>query len=389
MFFMKSILFISPEYPPETGAGGIGTYVYEMARAIKSCDPSICVSVLAVSFEKNKRGMEDGVEVIRVKANRKNLLGVHWATSRWLLKNYQNYDVIEDEVFGGYCILAKMLLGKKYHYLARLHGTSHEVYALERRRGLKYFIFRSVLNFFEKFIVKRARVILTSSSLMGVYSFFLWNIDFSKMNIAPLPAALENVELGDEDFPENLRGKEYFLFYGSVQKKKGGEVLKRIIAKILATYPYMYFVILGADLEKLASYFRGNSQVIFFGYTGEKARRSAIIRNAKIVVLPSQFEAFLYTAVEAIFLNVPTIVTRNCGVSQYLKTFPDYDNIVIEQNNENEFMEKIESIMQNYENAKIKTGEQREQLSRCVEPKKIARQYLNLIAEQYAEKRNI
>jgi glycosyltransferase involved in cell wall biosynthesis len=386
---MKSILFISPEYPPETGGGGIGTYVREMAGAIKSFDPLISVSVLSVSFEKNKRANENGVEVIRLLVNRKNPLSIYATITLWLLRNYKKYAVIEDEVFGGYSFLAKLLLGKKFRYIARLHGTSHEVYVLEWKGGLRYWIFRPILNFFEKFITKKAQVILTSSSLMGVYSFFLWKLDFSRMNVAPLPMLVENFEPKKDNLLKKLQDKKYFLFYGSAQRKKGSDVLRELIGKILADYPEMYFVILGPDRGGLINFFKGNERVIFLGYMGEKKQCTAVIGNAQAVILPSQFEAFLYTALEAIFLGVPTIVTRNCGMTEYLQTFSDYNNIVVNQNDVDEFREKLEMIMRYYEQAKLKTNLQREALRAIADPQKVAKQYLALIEEKYYAKRNI
>lgn len=380
---MKKILFISPEYPPETGAGGIGTYVYAMAKALKSLDREVSVSVLSVSFEKNKRNIENGVEVIRLKINRKNPLSIHWAFSIWILRNYTKYDIIEDETFGGYCFLAKLLLGKKYRYVARLHGTSYEVYTLEQKKGLKAFIFRSVLDFFESFIAKRAEVILADSALMATYAFFLWNIDFSRMNIVSLPIAIESVGKEYGNLPETLQGKDYFLFYGSVQKKKGSEVLKKIIPRVLELYPNMQFVVLGNDREKLADFFQKESRVIFFSYIGEKEKLVPIIKNAKVAVLPSHFESFLYTAVEAICYGVPTIMTKNCGVTEHLMTFSDYDNIVTEQNNTSEFLDKISDIMGSYEKAKLRTDAQGENFQKRFDPKTVAERYLNLLEEKY------
>ncbi len=386
---MKNILFISPEYPPETGAGGIGTYVYEMAKAIKRHNQVMEVSVLSVSFEKSKRTREEDIEVIRVKANRHNPLGVYWAISWWLLRNYRKYDLIEDEIFGGYAVFAKMILGKKYKYIARLHGTSHEVYSLERKNSLKYLIFRTVLNLFEKFIVKRARLIIANSSLMGVYSFFLWNIDFSRMSILPLPITLEKHETKCGILPEKLVGKDYFLFYGSLQKKKGSAILKRIIERIMIGYPEALFVIVGRDCEGMSGFFEGNDRVIFLGYIGEKGRLHPIIKNAKLVILPSQFESFLYTAVESITLGTPTIITRNCGVAEYIRTFSDYDNVVTSQNDENEFMEKIDAIIENYAEAKVKTALQREYFAKCFSPELITGKYVKLINENYGKERGI
>ena len=183
---------------------------------------------------------------------------------------------------------------------------------------------------------------------------------------------------------EKLRcGEKIPVFF-----QKNGSEIKHFGLSYLYKLPYTLSVKDGIP----ASHFESNdldlAQTIF-GYIGEKEKRSSIIEKAKIVILPSQFEAFLYTAVETIIQGVPTIVTRNCGVSQYLKTFLDYDNIVVDQNNVDEFRDKISSIMQNYETAKLKTADQREYLKKCVNPKIVAQQYLKLIEKKYDAKRSV
>lgn len=53
------ILFLSTEYPPETGWGGIGTYTYNMAKAL--AERGHQVHVLSVAPGKPERHYLDGL----------------------------------------------------------------------------------------------------------------------------------------------------------------------------------------------------------------------------------------------------------------------------------------------------------------------------------------
>jgi glycogen synthase len=61
---LLNICFVSQEYPPETGWGGIGSYVYEMARALTT--RGHCVVVLSSAVERETYAFTEGIHIYRI-----------------------------------------------------------------------------------------------------------------------------------------------------------------------------------------------------------------------------------------------------------------------------------------------------------------------------------
>lgn len=378
---VNNILLISPEYPAETGIGGIGTYVNYMARQLRECDPKIKVTVLSISYDQYKDYEEDGIRVIRLKVNRRNIFDRFWKCTSWLIKNYSKYDVIEDEIFGGWGFFARLILGKKYKYIAHIHGTTYEVAVLERLTGFLRKLKCVVVGFMERYLAKNAKMVVFDSSLIEVYVSFLWKLDFGETYIFPNPFICDDTR--SLVVPEKFKKLNYFLFFGRVQKKKGSDILRELVPRLLKKFPEASFVFVGTDVVNMKRDFEGNKRVIFIDFVSDKSELFGIIKNSKVVVLPSLFESFLYTAVESIIMGVPTVLNSNCGVSQFLKQYDGYNNVVSRFNDTDMYINTIENIMKNY-NSSLKYAKlQAESLKKDLSSASVAIKYLELIEKYY------
>src|SRR5271156_1393130 len=61
------ICLISPEYPPDTGWGGTGSYIYQLARGLKELGQE--VQVISLAADKDKTLIQDGIRVHRIAAD--------------------------------------------------------------------------------------------------------------------------------------------------------------------------------------------------------------------------------------------------------------------------------------------------------------------------------
>lgn len=378
---INNILMLTPEYPKETGGGGIGTYVNYMARQFIEYNPKIKVTVLSISYEKYQDYIEDGIRVIRLKVYRNNIINRFWKYTVWLIKNYSNYDVIEDEIFGGWTFFARLLIGKKYKYIARLHGTSKELMVLERYKSFFKIISNKITGVFEKYLTKRAKLAIFESSMIETAVSFIWNLDLSKTQV--LPCAFISAGTKKVEVPEEFNNTDYFLFFGRIQKKKGSDVLKKLVPTLLKKYPKMKFVFVGGDLVNMKGGFRGNKRVVFVDFISEPAKWRGIISKAKIVILPSLFESFLYTAVESICMGIPTIVSRSCGVSQFLNLYEEYNNIASNPSDPETYLKLVDIMLKNYDSSLKYAKLQAESLKSDLSSASVAKKYLELIGKYY------
>jgi glycosyltransferase involved in cell wall biosynthesis len=146
-----------------------------------------------------------------------------------------------------------------------------------------------------------------------------------------IPNALDALQSWDSDklvpglFREkyNLpRGRPIILFIGRINKIKGIDMLIEAFAKMRIVEPIL--VIAGPDdghlFELKAMVENGNfGNRIFF--TGLLSKEDAYLayHEAKLFVLPSRYESFAMTILEACQANLPMVVTDTCEVSKLLE----------------------------------------------------------------------
>jgi glycosyltransferase involved in cell wall biosynthesis len=126
-------------------------------------------------------------------------------------------------------------------------------------------------------------------------------------------------------FPE-LRGKRLILFLSRLHSKKGADLILRAWSTIAGSFPDSHLVLAGPDSEGtkaklqlfVQSFGLGHS-VSFPGMLSGPAKWGAFAA-ATAFVLPSQSEGMPVSALEAMAMGVPVIVTKACNlptVSQY------------------------------------------------------------------------
>ena len=368
------MLIVSPEYPVETGVGGIGTYVYNFSKAL--VEKGIKVTVLSISLKQSSTYVENGVKVIRLKT-KQNPIFRYIEITKWLVVNYKKYDLIEDEIYGGYSAFARIILGRKFSYIAKLHGSSLEVMKLEENFQILKKIKTLLTNQLEKYTAKNCIKLIVNSNLMRNFAFFTWGIDFSNQQIIPYVYENSQETISEENDVIKLPEK-YFLYFGRIQKKKGSKVLERLIPKVLKRNPGYLFLLVGRDCENLKSKLRANSKIVFIENISSKNEIRRIIRNSKVVILPSLFESFLFTAVESIFEDIPILISRNCGVTEYMietRTKFVVNNFAYEK----EYLDRLQEIMDDYSSAKEDIQIQHEYLRISLNKDKIIGQYLDII----------
>jgi len=128
----------------------------------------------------------------------------------------------------------------------------------------------------------------------------------------------------DADRPEGLDlPEEYFLFVGRVASNKGLPTLIEALARLdgSARKP---LVLMGRDwdeqaaLEKQARDLGVAASVRFLGHVASPASYRGVIRRARALVLPSEWEAFGLVLLEAMAAGTPIVATAVGGVPDVL-----------------------------------------------------------------------
>ncbi|MFC1961621.1 glycosyltransferase [Chloroflexota bacterium] len=114
------------------------------------------------------------------------------------------------------------------------------------------------------------------------------------------------------------------LYLGRLHKIKGLDLLVKAFAELRKTLPNVILVIAGPDdgyfkeLNNLVATLKLGDKVIFAEALYEQDKLSAYV-DADIYVLPSTYEIFGITVLEALACGTPVIVTDRCGLADTIK----------------------------------------------------------------------
>jgi glycosyltransferase involved in cell wall biosynthesis len=172
-----------------------------------------------------------------------------------------------------------------------------------------------------------------------------------RVSIIETPFYLECREYDERFFRENLSGKRYLLFFGSIGLMKGAGVIADMIGDLLARHSDLHFVFAGKNLphdgrsmmdrirEKAAAY---GDRVHHFREMPHE-RLYPIIRNAFAVVLPSRVDNFPNTCLEAMAHERVVIGTNGTSFEQLIS---DGENgFLCEKDDPRDLLRVVETVL--------------------------------------------
>jgi glycosyltransferase involved in cell wall biosynthesis len=142
-----------------------------------------------------------------------------------------------------------------------------------------------------------------------------------RVAFVPTPFFLETTELNTAVFERFLRGKTYFLFFGSLSKLKGVGLILEILAELLQSNPGLSFVFVGKDLGAAsavkAMQQSSTGRVLYFDRLPH-SQLYPIIREAFAVVLPSLYDNCPNACLEAMAFGRAVIGSENAGFEELI-----------------------------------------------------------------------
>jgi glycosyltransferase involved in cell wall biosynthesis len=325
------ILMVVASYSPSSG--GPTTVIRALASELvkKGHEVSIYTSDY---FDKSSRVQEyskpveiDGIKVYYFK-NISNKLAHNYNVylSPMLVKkakdNLKNFDIIHIHGFRTFQSIFIHHYAKKYNvpYILQTHGT---VLPFFQKQSLKK-IFDLFLGY--KILRDVSKVIALTKTEAEQYKKM--GGDENKIEIVP-----NGIDLSEyENLPEkgefrrkySIRDDEKIILYlGRIHKIKGIDLLVKAFADLVEELDNVKLVIVGPDggflsmLKRQIESLKIGDRILFTGTLYERDKLEAYV-DADVYVLPSVYEIFPITVLEACACGTPVIVTDRCSIADFV-----------------------------------------------------------------------
>ncbi|MDO5971127.1 glycosyltransferase family 4 protein [Flavivirga aquimarina] len=267
--------------------------------------------------------------------------------------------VCDDGIKGFYLPL---VLFKKYPVIYERHASKHiSVNKTGWKQKLKFYFQNKIMHFgarqFNSFIV------LTANNLKE------WNL--TNLKVIPNPLSLTPKEVS------SLNQKKV-IAVGSHYHQKGFDILLNIWSKIIHSFPDWELDIFGKidknqTYLKLAKKLNIHHKVNFYAPVKDIGSK---YKNASIYTMTSRSEGFGMVLIEAMAYGLPCI-SFDCPSGPRDIITNSKDGYLIENGNEDAFVEKLKFLMSN-KTARIKMGENAQIKSKNYLPEQIIGQWHSL-----------
>ena len=314
MKILQVVQFFSPNH------GGSARSSYELSKQLQKKGHD--VTVLTTDFQMNDDFIDsmDGITVIPFHCQL-NIGGILVSSSieKYLKENIDKFDIIHMHNFRTY----QNIITHKY-------AVKHNVPYILQARG-------SVLPFFQKQTLKKIfdiffgyKILQDASKLIALTKieaeqYTKMGVNKDKVEIVPNGINLnkyENLPIrGMFREKYGIKNDEKLILYlGRIHKIKGIDLLVSAFADLRLELDNVKLVIVGPDdgflstLKNQIEYSKNDEKILITGPLYEYEKLQAYV-DADVYVLPSVYETFPNTVLEALACGTATIITDRCGIA--------------------------------------------------------------------------
>ena len=331
---MKSILFITYEYPTYTPFGGIAFYYQKTAKILTSLGVKVCIFTAKVSEQKQNKD-SDELTIVYIPCD--GLNEFHDLAYQKLRKDAVFFDIIEVPHFGA-PFLKELQNGNIRNHCAvftvRVHGSTllsgitnslvyFKYYKLLKYLGNNFFINPITLRFIKKvnpslygdfkshyrqsILISLADVVNTTSGLMKNY------IKENYLTKKTDPKVFDNPSQFELSGNFSINDRLRILYVNRLQYWKGIDLF--VDAVSLRQFVDLIDVeIYGEDCVGISTLVKSDeiNTLNFKGKVNQTTLQKAML-EADIVVIPSRFESYSNVAIEAMSNSCIVILSDNVG----------------------------------------------------------------------------
>jgi glycogen synthase len=236
------VSLVTPEYPPDSPAGGIGTNTQTLARALARRGTAVQV----VTYGRVGSGLEEDFPVNRVRppALRRGRLrtvvarrdlsshvsrfrpdvvhAAEWGAAAWWIARFRSVPVVTRLATPGF--LARRINGS-----APLPGDGR-------------------IEWMERDQTRRSALVYGPTRAIADEVARCWSLERSKIRLVPNALDVRSVrEAGARD-PGVPLPTRFIVFFGRLERRKGVQVLLEALPIVLSAHPSVHVVLIGGDM---------------------------------------------------------------------------------------------------------------------------------------------
>ena len=325
------ICFISYEYPPDTGIGGIATYISQITKSF--ADRQVDVEIICASpAREGSTRMNEYLQVTYIKCENTIKFRQLSPVVALALHQIKPFDLIEVPEYNAEGLYIKERL-PEVTLIVKLHTPRYLIKYLNDYYYNQKFI-RKIKNIFfpynkykddEYKVIQLADYILSPSVSMKKLVMEKWNIPGEKILLAPNPY-YPSADLLNITTQSNL---QTIIYIGRLETRKGVYNLAKAIPAVIKKNPEARFIFLGKDsrgpyreksmkqamLKEIGSF---SANVSFINHV-PLPEVPDVLTKAAIAVFPSLWENFPNVCLEAMSAGLGIVASCKGGMKDMLE----------------------------------------------------------------------
>jgi glycogen(starch) synthase len=320
---------LSWEFPPRT-VGGIAAHLYYLSRELVKL--GVDTYIVTCDFPgAPEREVVNGAHVMRVDSYKTpspdfatwdSLMNVNMQkeTATLISDLSRQVDIIHAHDW----LVANAALGLKQIFRIPLVATIHST-EIGRRNGL-HTDYERMIHQTENWLAHESWRIICCSEYMAQHVMWAYGLPQDRVRAIPngVDASVYEKEFDRTEFRKRfaLPEEKIVLYVGRLVYEKGVQTLVSAIPKILSRVNAKFVVVgeggMKDHLMRQVANMRLMHRIMFTGFLDEESLRK-LYQIADVCVVPSLYEPFGITALEAMAAKTPLVVSNTGGLSEIVE----------------------------------------------------------------------
>lgn len=301
------IVFVSYEYPPDTGFGGIATYVFQISHALSN--RGLDVHVICGTGDKNSIIIEkEHLSIYRIQCNSRNTFSKLVPDTLKKINDEKIIELIEAPEYGAESLYIKpsfpnIPLIVKFHTPAYLiKKLNDHYYNKQWYRKIKHaFVKYKPENDNEYKAALQADYLTSPSVSLREIISKEWNLNADRIMLSPYPYIPNNELL---NIPLQNSGKTV-LYVGRLENRKGVYNLSKAIPKVLEQVPDARFIFLGKNDR--GPWRKEKMKEILIKELDSAIEHTEFIDHVPLTAIPSFLAKASVSVIPSLFDNFPNV----------------------------------------------------------------------------------